>query len=122
MTSRRQELGRRGEQMAARAVAAAGATILARNWRCAAGEIDILARDGDTLVVVEVRTRWGTAYGTPEESLTAPKQAKLVELGQAYVQEIDWGGPWRIDLVAVQFNSAGGLERLEVIRDAVEGR
>jgi putative endonuclease len=121
VTNRRQQLGRQGEQMAAQALAAAGATILARNWRCPAGEIDLVARDGDTLVVVEVRTRRGEAYGTPEESLTASKQAKLVELGQTYVQETDWAGPWRIDLVAVQFSSAGSLERIEVIKDAVEG-
>lgn len=121
MTNRRQQLGRLGEKMAAQALAAAGRTIVARNWRCTAGEIDIVAQDGDTLVVVEVRTRRGDAYGTPEESMTPPKQAKLVELGQTYVQETDWAGPWRIDVVAVQLNRRGRLERLEVIENAVEG-
>ena len=121
MTSRRQKLGRRGEQLAAQALAARGITIVARNWRCAAGEIDIVARDGDTLVVVEVRTRRGEAYGTPEESMIPRKRAKLVELGETYVQETDWDGPWRIDVVAVQLNRHGQVERLEVIEDAVEG-
>ena len=70
-----------------------GYRVIARNWRCAAGEIDIVARDGPVLAVVEVRTRRGRPYGTPEESLTARKQRKLVELGQTYVQETGWPGP-----------------------------
>jgi putative endonuclease len=110
-----------GEELATQSLLATGYTIVARNWRCPAGEIDIVARDGETLVVVEVRTRRGQAYGTPEESLTLAKQIKLVELGQTHVDETDWNGPWRIDLVAVQFDRRGQLERLEVIKDAVEG-
>jgi putative endonuclease len=114
-------LGRAGEELAAQALVGDGYTILARNWRCSAGEIDIVAQDGDTLVVAEVRTRRGDAFGTPEESLTLRKQAKLAELGQTYVQEAGWDGPWRIDLVAVQLDFRGQLARLEVIRDAVDG-
>ncbi|MDH7486116.1 MAG: YraN family protein [Anaerolineae bacterium] len=121
MSSRRQRLGQVGERLAAEALAARGYAILARNWRCPAGEIDIVARDGDTLVMVEVRTRRGEAFGTPEESVTPAKQARLVELGQTYVQERGWDGPWRIDVVAVQFSPAGRLERLTVIPNAVEG-
>ena len=121
MTSKRQRLGRLGERLAAEALTARGYTIVARNWRCQAGEIDLVARDGDCLVVVEVRTRRGEAYGTPEESVTPAKQAKLVELGQTYVQEQGWDGPWRIDVVAVQFSHSGRLQRVTVIKNAVEG-
>ncbi len=121
MTRRRQRLGRLGERLTVEALAARGYTIVARNWRCPAGEIDIVAQHGDTLVVVEVRTRRGQAYGTPEESVTPAKQAKLVELGQTYVQEHDWDGPWRIDVVAVQFSRSGHLERLTIIENAVQG-
>ena len=121
MTGRRQRLGQVGERLAAEALTARGCAIVARNWRCPAGEIDLVAQDGDTLVVVEVRTRRGEAYGTPEESVTPAKQAKLVELGQTYVQEQGWEGPWRIDVVAVQFSRSGRLERLTVIENAVEG-
>ncbi len=66
----RQRLGRWGEGVAATHLEAHGYTILARNWRCAAGEIDLVARDGETLVFVEVKTRRGRAYGAPEEALT----------------------------------------------------
>jgi len=121
MTRRRKQLGQLGEQLAAAALAARGYTIVARNWRCPAGEIDIVAQDGDCLVMVEVRTRRGETYGTPEESVTPAKQAKLIELGQTYVQEHGWDGPWRIDVVAVQLSCAGRLERLTVIENAVEG-
>lgn len=121
MTHRRQRLGRLGERLAAETLAARGYTIVARNWRCPTGEIDIVAQEGDSLVVVEVRTRSGDAYGTPEESVTPAKQAKLVELGQTYVQEHGWDGPWRIDVVALQFNRSGRLQRLTVIESAVEG-
>jgi len=121
VTTARQRLGQLGERLAERALTAQSYTIIEHNWRCPAGEIDIVARDGEDLVVVEVRTRRGIAYGTPEESLTALKQAKLVELGQTYVQEVEWDGPWRIDVVAVQMGRQGQLERLTLIRDAVSG-
>ena len=121
MSTARQRLGRLGERLAEQALTAQSYTIIEHNWRCPTGEIDIVARDGEHLVMVEVRTRRGTAYGTPEESLTPIKQAKLVELGQTYVQEVDWNGPWRIDLVAVQMGYRGQLERLTLIRDAVTG-
>jgi putative endonuclease len=121
VSSQRQQLGRRGEQLAVDALNERSYTVRARNWRCPIGEIDIIAQDGQVLVVVEVRTRRGQAYGSPEDSLTAPKQARLVELGQTYVQEVDWDGPWRIDVVAVQLGLRGQLERLTVIENAVEG-
>lgn len=119
MTTSRQRLGQLGERLAEQALTAQSYTILERNWRCPAGEIDIVARDGEDLVVVEVRTRRGTLYGTPEDSLTATKQIKLVELGQTYVQEAEWDGPWRIDVVAIQMDRRGQLERLTLIKDAV---
>ena len=121
MSRRRLRLGRLGERLAAEELASRGYTILASNWRCPAGEIDIVAQDSDCLVVVEVRARQGETYGTPEESVTPAKQARLVELGQTYVQERGWDGPWRIDVVAVQFSRNGRLERLTVIENAVEG-
>jgi len=121
MTTARQRLGQEGERLAEQALTAQSYTIIENNWRCPAGEIDIIARDGEDLVVVEVRTRRGTAYGTPEESLTTAKQAKLVELGQTYVQEVEWSGSWRIDVIAVQMGRRGQLERLTLIRDAVSG-
>lgn len=128
----RRGLGRRGELLAAEALTAAGLTVVARNWRCPAGELDLIAQElapdllhGGAaipwLVIVEVRTRRGHAFGSARESVTPRKQAKLRELGAAYVQAVGWTGPWRIDVVAVQMDTAGRLQAIEHIRHAVTG-
>jgi putative endonuclease len=117
----RQGLGRRGERLAADHLAAKGYEILARNWRCETGELDLVARDGSCLAMVEVRTRRGQKLGTPEDSVTAAKQARLVALGQAYVQESGWLGDWRIDFVAIEMDRRGRLLRLEHYENAVTG-
>lgn len=96
-----------------------GYIVRERNWHCPAGEIDIVAEDGDCLVFVEVRTRRGCEYGTPEESVTPVKQAKLMEVAQTYLQEHPWDGDWRIDVVAVEMSSRGKLLRVELIQNAV---
>ncbi|HOU41061.1 MAG TPA: YraN family protein, partial [Promineifilum sp.] len=81
----RRRLGNWGEGVAAVQLEAKGYAIVARNWRCAVGEIDLVARDGETLVFVEVKTRRGRAYGAPEEALTPRKAQKLLQLGAQYV-------------------------------------
>jgi putative endonuclease len=73
------------------------------------------------LVMVEVRTRRGLRYGSARESVTLQKQAKLREVGAAYVQATGWEGPWRIDVVAVQMDANGRLLAVEHIRHAVTG-
>jgi putative endonuclease len=117
----RRRLGQRGEDLAARHLAARGYEIVTRNWRCEAGELDLVARDGDALVFVEVRTRRGEALGTPEESVTPAKQARLIVLAEAYVQAHDWLGDWRIDVVAVEMDRRGRLLRVEQYENAVTG-
>jgi putative endonuclease len=74
------ELGRLGEELAARHLIAAGHVVLERNWRCRDGELDIVTRDGDTLVVVEVKTRAGLAFGHPIEAITRQKLGRLRRL------------------------------------------
>ena len=78
-------LGRRGEGIAAEFLTAAGFRILERNWRCAVGEIDIVARDGPSLVVVEVKTRSSIEFGHPFEAITPAKLKRLHLLAAAYV-------------------------------------
>ncbi|MFZ5918159.1 MAG: YraN family protein [Chloroflexota bacterium] len=118
MTTRR-SLGRLGEELAARALIERGYRVHARNWHCPAGEVDIVAQDGETLVFVEVKTRRGRDFGTPEEGVTPAKQARLIELAAAYVQEYDWPGDWRIDVAAVELSSQGRLLRVEIVKNAV---
>lgn len=73
-------LGRDGEQAAAEYLQRSGLRILARNWRCSEGEIDIVAAERRVLVVCEVKTRSGTRYGTPLESISRAKQRRLRRL------------------------------------------
>ncbi len=121
MTSRRQRLGAYGESVAARLLTERGYRILERNYRCDVGEADIVALDGDVLVFVEVRTRQGTRFGTPEESIGPRKQEKMIEVAQTYVSEHEYDGDWRMDVVAVVLGPDGRVERCEVIPNAVEG-
>jgi putative endonuclease len=122
MPDRRKKLGDFGEQAAAAHLIRQGYTLVARKWRCAAGEIDLLMRDGAMLVVVEVRTRRGGAPGLAEESVSPSKQARLVALAYAYLEAsgIPENNAWRIDVVALDIDRAGRIARLHHIRDAVE--
>ncbi len=128
----RRELGARGETLAARHLEAAGLRIVARNWRCPQGELDLVAHETAPdiavggarvtwLVAVEVRIRRGTRYGTALASVTPTKQAKLREVAAAYVQATAWQGPWRIDVVAIQLDGQGRMVEINHVRHAVMG-
>jgi putative endonuclease len=96
------ELGRRGEQLAAEHLEARGIRVIERNWRCRLGEIDLVARDGDDTVFVEVKTRTSGDYGHPFESITPVKLARLRRLAVAWCEATDAAtARIRIDAVAV---------------------
>ena len=117
----RRTLGRHGEELATRHLLAQGYELVTRNWRCEAGELDLVVKDGDTLAFVEVRTRRGQAFGTPEDSITPRKQARLITLADAYVQAADWSGNWRIDVIAIEMDQRGRLIRMAHYENAVTG-
>ncbi|MCC6187805.1 MAG: YraN family protein [Anaerolineales bacterium] len=122
MSLARVRLGQRGELLAAERLAALGYQIVERNYRCPYGELDLITRQGETWVFVEVRTRQGERFGTPEESFTPRKRAHLIAAAQHYLQlqaleEVSW----RIDAVAVALGADGRLQRLDVIENAVSG-
>lgn len=87
MTSEKKRIGERGEDAAAAYLERAGMTVVERNWRCPAGEIDIIALDGQALVLCEVKTRRTVAKGTPEDAVTPAKQRKYATLAASYVQK-----------------------------------
>jgi putative endonuclease len=96
------ELGRRGEQLAVDHLEARGMRVIERNWRCRLGEIDLVARDGDDTVFVEVKTRTTADYGHPFESITPVKLARLRRLAVAWCEATDAAtARIRIDAVAV---------------------
>ena len=80
MTTERQRLGTYGEHLAAQHLVRAGMVVLDRNWRGVGGELDLVLRDGRTLVICEVKTRSSTAFGSPLEGVTATKAARLRRL------------------------------------------
>lgn len=97
-------LGRYGEELAARLLAEAGMTVLQRNWRCGrTGEIDIVARDGDALVVCEVKTRREGGFQHPMAALTPEKAQRLRGLAERWIQAHGGAPPGgvRVDLVGV---------------------
>jgi putative endonuclease len=109
-------LGTYGEQVAATHLVAAGLTILERNWRCDIGEIDIVARDGDTLVVCEVKTRSGTGFGSPLEAVTPRKAARLRRLAARWMLDRQiHPADVRIDLVGV-LRPRRGAAQVEHVR------
>lgn len=79
------ETGREAEALAERLLCSAGLAILARNVRCRHGEIDLVAREGDTLVFCEVRLRSGAAYGGAGESISAGKQRRIIAAARFYL-------------------------------------
>ena len=121
MTNHRQQLGKRGEEIAKRHYEANGYTILDTNFRTRLGEIDLIAERGGTYVMVEVRTRSNQRFGTPEESITPAKADRLVAVSEEYFnrsQIVD--ADWRVDLVALVLDGSGNVTRMNVIENAVE--
>ncbi len=101
-------LGRYGEDVAARHFAEAGLVVLDRNWRCREGELDLVARDGDTLVICEVKTRRDARHGTPIEAVTPAKAARLRTLALRWMA-VHAARPRavRFDVVAVLVGGRG---------------
>jgi putative endonuclease len=112
-------VGAYGERVAAAHLVDAGMCIVERNWRCDIGEIDIVARDGDTLVVCEVKTRQGAEYGSPLEKVTSDKAERLRRLAARWMAARGvHPGDVRIDLVGV-VRSRRGAAQVEHVRGAV---
>ena len=115
-------LGRRGEDLAVRALKKKDYRILARRERSRLGEIDIVARDGKVLVFVEVKTRSGHRFGTPIEAVDYRKQKKLTRLALAYAARRGWSeSPIRFDVVGIEF-PADRTPEVSIYQDAFDGQ
>jgi len=111
------DLGRRGEELAAAHLEALGLVIMGRNWRCREGELDIVASDGlRQLIVCEVKTRSGDGFGTPAEAVTMGKRRKLRRLAQLWMAERQM--PWtsvRFDVVGVMARPGKPVELSHIV-------
>ncbi len=122
MTVQNKELGKMGEDAAAGHLALLGYVIRARNVRTPCGELDLIAADGECTVFVEVKTRRSRTHGLPEEAVTARKKSRLLASAQHYLQRTGLSDyPWRIDVVAVEYDRSGTVKRIEVFENAVSG-
>jgi len=102
------ELGRFGEEVASRHLAAGGAAILDRNWRCRDGELDLVVRDGAALVFCEVKTRSGERFGSAAEAVVGRKAARIRRLAARWLAEHPHEpSPVRFDVVLVLRRPAG---------------
>ena len=109
MTHKRRELGKDGEELACAELEARGYAILERRYRTRCGEIDIIAKDGDTLAFVEVRRKSAGDYGFAAESVTRDKQRRIVRMALDYLSRAELVDrcPVRFDVVAIDDQPAG---------------
>ena len=118
---KRREVGILGEKIAGDFLRKRGYHILETNYRCPEGEIDIVARDKDCLVFVEVRSKTSAEFGSPEESITRGKIQRLVAAAARYRQgHQNLPSSYRIDIVAVEMDHKGKPSRIELIENAVD--
>lgn len=110
--------GNKGEDLACQYLQKQGYKILKRNYRIRGGEIDIVAKDKDYLVFVEVKTRYSHEYGLPVESITPWKIKYLLKTAQFYLQKINWGDkPYRLDIVSIDFADFKENPKIELIKN-----
>ena len=122
MSLDKKQIGQYGENLAEAYLNEKGYKLAAKNWRCSIGELDLIAWQGEMLVFIEVRTRRGKKFGSPEESITPTKQAKLIELAYTFMAENNHQDcPWRIDVIAIVLDGQNQVRRFNHIEWAVEG-
>jgi putative endonuclease len=114
------ELGKTGEELAEKHLQRLGYRILQRNWHFGHDELDIIARDGDWLVIVEVKTRTTDHFGEPEMEVKPAKMKAIVRTADAYIQLCDYKGETRFDVIGILLG--GGKVVLNHIKDAFMAR
>ena len=110
------DLGEEGEKLATAHLQEKGHTILHTNWRFGKDEIDIISKDGDTLVFVEVKTRYSTFFGDPEGFISMAKQNRMIKAANAYLKENEIDSDSRFDVIGIILNSQ--TKELKHIEDA----
>ena len=119
MTQERITLGKLGEDLARKRLIDLGYRILITNYRCSLGEIDLVARDDDVLVFVEIKTRKRESLGLIKEAVNRRKQTQLSKVALAYLKSNNlWGSKVRFDVVAIRL--IDGKKEIEIIKNAFE--
>lgn len=119
MTREKKDKGDRGEERAAAFLEAQGYRILERNYRCPLGEVDLIARDGATVVFVEVKTRSSSRFGSPQAAVGPGKQKRMTAVALFYLKGRGWlTAPARFDVAAVSL--VDGREAVTLYRNAFD--
>jgi putative endonuclease len=119
LTRERLCLGKFGEELALKKLKRLGYKKIVRNYSCRLGEVDLIARDGDTLAFIEIKTRRGASIGCAKEAVNARKRRQLSKVALAYMKSNDCcEAKARFDVVAI--NLKDGNTQIEVIKDAFE--
>jgi putative endonuclease len=119
VTRERLDLGRLGEDLALKKIKSLGYKCIVRNYRCPLGEVDLIAKDGDTLVFIEIKTRRDRSLGYAKESINARKKRQLSKVALAYMKSHDVAeAKSRFDVVAVHIRES--MHEIEVVRNAFD--
>jgi len=119
LTRERLELGKRGEALAFEEIKRLGYTHIVKNYRCRLGEVDLVAKDGDVLVFIEIKTRRGRSLGFAKEAVNVRKQKQLSKVALSYMKANDCCDvSARFDVVAVSVGS--GVPQIEVVQNAFD--
>ena len=119
MTRERLELGKQGEDLALKKIQGLGYKCLCRNYRCPLGEVDLVAKDGETLVFLEIKTRKGRSLGYAKEAVDARKRRQLSKVALAYMKANGCCDvKSRFDVVAISFQGVG--KEIEVVQNAFD--
>lgn len=117
----RRLLGQEIEDLAAEYLKNQDYEIIDRNFQCKIGEIDIIARQDKKFVFVEVKSKTGSGFGSPEEMVTKRKQHKIIRCAEYYLKQKEQeDSSWRIDVIAVELGILGEIKRIDLIKNAVE--
>jgi putative endonuclease len=115
----KKELGRKGEEVALRFLKKKGYRIIEKNYVCKMGEMDIIAKEKDTLAFIEVKTRTSTEFGPPQLAVTPSKQRQLSKVALSYLNKKQLNDvKARFDVVAILLGQKG--EEIELIKDAFD--
>jgi putative endonuclease len=114
-------LGSKGEDLAVKYLKKKGFKVIERNYHCPVGELDLIAREGNTLVFVEIKARSSSDYGLPQEAVDRFKQKKMIDVARTYLAErhLTEDIAARFDVVAIRLTPTG--HQIELIRDAFQG-
>ena len=111
--NKNKEIGIKGESIAAEYLIKKGYTLLEKNFRFRRSEIDLIAKTGNTIVFIEVKTRHSTNYGYPEEAIDNNKIDHILECADHYIYQNQWKGDIRFDIISILLQPELSIDHIE---------